>query len=155
MLAVDLSWMTNVYICSLRINLIESFSYESALHFIKYFLCTCWDDHVIGILHFVTVVYCIAWFPNIFMSIFVSIFILWRREWQPTSVVLRGESHVQRSLGELQPMRLQESDTTERWTHTYIYFMLSYETKVSEVKDLHCCWKANFEERKKTDIMCF
>ena len=35
----------------------------------------------------------------------------WRRKWQPTPVVLPGESHGQRSLAGYSPW-LQESDTT-------------------------------------------
>ena len=31
----------------------------------KAFFCFCWDDHVIFILNFVNVVYCINWFVNI------------------------------------------------------------------------------------------
>ena len=38
----------------------------------------------------------------------------WRREWQPTSVFLPGESHGQRSLVGYSPWGRRESDTTER-----------------------------------------
>ena len=37
----------------------------------------------------------------------------WRREWQPTSVFLSGESHRQRSLAGYNPWGRRESDTTE------------------------------------------
>ena len=37
----------------------------------------------------------------------------WRREWQPTSVSLPGESHGQRSTVGYSPWGLKESDTTE------------------------------------------
>ena len=37
----------------------------------------------------------------------------WRREWQPTPVVLPGESHGQRSLAGYSPWGHKESDTTE------------------------------------------
>ena len=38
----------------------------------------------------------------------------WRREWQPTPVLLPGESHGQRSLIGCSPWGRRESDTTER-----------------------------------------
>jgi len=38
----------------------------------------------------------------------------WRREWQPTPVVLPGESHGQRSLVGCSPWGRKELDTTER-----------------------------------------
>jgi len=41
----------------------------------------------------------------------------WRRAWQPTPVVLPGESHGQRSLEDYSPWGRKESDMTER-THT-------------------------------------
>ena len=40
--------------------------------------------------------------------------ILWRREWQPTSVFLPGESHGQRSLAGYSPQGHKESDMTEQ-----------------------------------------
>ena len=42
----------------------------------------------------------------------------WRRKWQPTPVLLPGESHGQRSLAGYSPWGHKESDTTERLTHT-------------------------------------
>ena len=42
----------------------------------------------------------------------------WRREWQPTPVLLPGEFHEQRSLAGYNPWGRKESDTTERLTHT-------------------------------------
>ena len=38
----------------------------------------------------------------------------WRRKWQPTPVLLPGESHGQRSLLGNSPKGLKESDRTER-----------------------------------------
>ena len=38
----------------------------------------------------------------------------WRRKWQPTSIILPGESHEQRSLVGYSPWGRKESDTTER-----------------------------------------
>ena len=37
----------------------------------------------------------------------------WRRAWQPTPVLLPGESHGQRSLVGYSPLGLKESDRTE------------------------------------------
>ena len=37
----------------------------------------------------------------------------WRRAWQPTSVLLPGESHGQRSLAGYSPWAHRESDMTE------------------------------------------
>ena len=46
----------------------------------------------------------------------------WRREWQPTPVLLPGESHGQRSLAGYSPQGCKEVDTTERLsTITYKY----------------------------------
>ena len=56
----------------------------------------------------------------------ISCFILptkdsaWRRQWQPTPVLLPGKSHGRRSLVGCSPWGRQESDTTER-LHFHIY----------------------------------
>ena len=42
--------------------------------------------------------------------------ISWRREWQPTPVLLHGESHRQRSLVDYSPWGPKELDTTEQLT---------------------------------------
>ena len=47
---------------------------------------------------------------------------LWRRQWQPTPVLLPGKSHGQRSLVGCSPWGLEESDTTER---LHFHFLLS------------------------------
>ena len=39
--------------------------------------------------------------------------ISWKRKWQPTPVLLSGESHRRRSLGGYSPWTHKESDTTE------------------------------------------
>ena len=39
---------------------------------------------------------------------------LWRRQWQPTPVLLPGKSHGQRNLVGFSPWGCQESDTTEQ-----------------------------------------
>ena len=41
----------------------------------------------------------------------------WRRTWQPTPVLLPGESHGQRSLAGYNPQSCKESDTTEVTEH--------------------------------------
>ena len=43
-------------------------------------------------------------------------YLLWRRKWQPTPVVLPGKSHGQRNLVGYSPWGHKESDTTE-WLH--------------------------------------
>ena len=43
----------------------------------------------------------------------------WRREWQPTPVILPRESHGQRSLAGYSPWGHKELDTTEWLTHIY------------------------------------
>src|SRR5574341_1197543 len=47
----------------------------------------------------------------------------WRRQWQPTPVLLPGKSHGRRSLVGCRPWGRKESDTTER---LYFHFSLSY-----------------------------
>ena len=42
-----------------------------------------------------------------------------RRAWQPTLVLLPGESHGQRSLAGYSPWGHKESDMTEQLTHVY------------------------------------
>ena len=44
----------------------------------------------------------------------------WRRKWQPTPVLLPGESHGGRSLIGYSPWGCKESDTTE-WLHTHTH----------------------------------
>ena len=46
----------------------------------------------------------------------------WRRQWQPTPVLLPGKSHGQRSLVGCSPWGYEESNTTER---LYFHFSLS------------------------------
>ena len=41
----------------------------------------------------------------------------WKREWQPTPVILPGEFHGQRSLAGYSPWGHKESGTTEQLTH--------------------------------------
>ena len=46
----------------------------------------------------------------------------WRRNWQPTSVFLPGESHGRRSLVGYSPQGCKESDTTERLHFHFFFF---------------------------------
>ena len=43
----------------------------------------------------------------------------WSRKWQPTSVILPGESHGQRSLADYSPWSRKEWDMTERLSITF------------------------------------
>ena len=45
----------------------------------------------------------------------------WRRKWQPTPVLLPGESHGQRGLVDYSPWDHKESDMTERLHFTSLY----------------------------------
>ena len=47
----------------------------------------------------------------------------WRRQWQPTPVLLPGKSHGQRSLVGCSPWGREESDTTEQ---LHFHFSLSH-----------------------------
>ena len=46
----------------------------------------------------------------------------WRRKWQPTPVLLPGNSHGRRSLVGSSPWGRKESDTTERFTFTFVHW---------------------------------
>ena len=49
---------------------------------------------------------------------------LWRRQWQPTPVLLPGKSHGRRNLVGWSPWGRKESDTTERLTLS-LFFLIS------------------------------
>ena len=49
-------------------------------------------------------------------------FILWRRQWQPTPVLLPGKSHGRRSMVGFSPWGREELDTTER-LHFHLDFI--------------------------------
>ena len=49
----------------------------------------------------------------------------WRREWQPTPVLLPGESHGQRSLEDYSPWDHKESDMTE-WHFIWDFLIILY-----------------------------
>ena len=46
----------------------------------------------------------------------------WSRKWQPTPIFLPGEFHRQRTLKGYSPWSLEESDMTEKLTHTQKLF---------------------------------
>ena len=45
---------------------------------------------------------------------YIPMYPYWRRQWQPTPVLLPGKSHGHRSLVDCSPWGLEESDMTER-----------------------------------------
>ena len=53
---------------------------------------------------------------------YIPMYPYWRRQWQPTPVLLPGKSHGQRSLVDCSPWGLEESDMTER---LHFHFSLS------------------------------
>ena len=55
----------------------------------------------------------------------VKVFFPWRRKWQPTPVLLPGESHGRRSLVGYSPQGRKESDTTEQILSSKGVFKLS------------------------------
>ena len=55
--------------------------------------------------------------------------ILWGREWQPTSVLLPGESHGQRSLVGNSPWGRKESDMTKQLTLSLFFHFFSQSTE--------------------------
>ena len=57
--------------------------------------------------------------------------LLWRREWQSTSVFLPKESHGQRSLAGYSLWGRQELDTTEWLTHTHTHTRTHTDTHTS------------------------
>ena len=40
-----------VEVCFFCTQFVDSFSYEMMLYFVKYFSCTCWNDHMIFVFH--------------------------------------------------------------------------------------------------------
>ena len=55
----------------------------------------------------------------------------WRREWQPTPVVLPGESHGQRSLEGYSPWGRKELNTTDQLTFSLSLFIF-FTNKMTE-----------------------
>ena len=47
--------------------------------------------------------------------------VCWRRNWQPTLILLPGKSHAQRSLVSCSPSGRKELDMTEQLTHTHTH----------------------------------
>ena len=54
----------------------------------------------------------------------------WRRAWQPTWVLLTGESHGQRSLVGYSPWGRKELGTTEATWHTSMHYIYSQRKKI-------------------------
>ena len=65
-------------------------------------------------------------------------FMHWRRKWQPTSLLLHGKSHGQRSLVGYSPWGHKESDTIER-----LHFHLRRLTKEASRRDKTCQFLLN------------
>ena len=72
---------------------------------------------------------------------------LWRREWQSTSVFLPEESHEQSSLLGYSPWGRKQLDTTERLTHvvtilkSLIIFSMNFSSIVkSDSENKACAW---------------
>ena len=78
---------------------------------------------------------------SIFLILFIvtSCVIFWRRQWQPTPVLLPGKSHGQRSLVGCSPWGHKESDRTER---LHFHFSLSC-TGEGNGNPLQCSWLEN------------
>ena len=70
-------------------------------------------------------------------------FIMWKRQWHPTPVLLPGKSHRWRSLVGCSPWDRQESDTTER---LYFHFSLSCIGE-GNGNPLQCPWLENPRDR--------
>ena len=69
----------------------------------------------------------------------------WRRKWQPTPVVLPGESHGQRSLMGYCPWGLKQSDTTELWFFQWSCMDMRVGVKKAECQRIDAfelwCWR--------------
>ena len=57
----------------------------------------------------------------------------WRRAWQPSPVLLPGESHGQRSLAGYSPWGRKESDTSERLSTEHFVSKFGQAVRVSSV----------------------
>ena len=68
---------------------------------------------------------------------------IWRRQWQPTPVLLPGDSHGWRSLAGYSPWGLEESDMTER---LHFHFSLSCIGE-GNGNPLQCSCLVNFMDR--------
>ena len=62
------------------------------------------------------------YWPKVILCFQPCLMACWRRQWQPTPVLLPGKSHGQRSLEGCSPRGRWESDTTER---LHFHFSLS------------------------------
>ena len=84
----------------------------------------------------------------------------WRREWQPTPVILPGEVHGQRSLVGYSPWGHKESDTTERlalknlilrsyspYKSMLIFYQLIKQYSISSI-DICSGYRKNFKRKR-------
>ena len=88
------------------------------------FSCSVMSDSIVILMRWKTIGLTIRIFVGIVMSLLFNTFlrIVRRRLWQPTPVLLPGNSHGQKSLVGCSPWGREESDTTER---LHFYFSLS------------------------------
>ena len=66
--------------------------------------------------------------------------ISWRRKWQPTPVLLPGESHGRKSLVGYIPWGCKESDTTERLHFHFHFHFPNLEPVCCSMSDSNCCF---------------
>ena len=77
----------------------------------------------------------------------------WRRKWQPTPVLLPGESHGGRSLVGYSPWGRKESDTTER---LHFHFHAAFAVEGYAIHDKHLKYRLGGRDvRLKTLISIF
>ena len=81
-------------------------------------------------------------FLILFFNLLLLVYINWNRQWQPTPVLLPGESHGGRSLVGYSPWGRKELDTTER-LHFHLAYVLNVHNKTnreeSEASNLCSC----------------
>ena len=67
MFAVSLSYIAFIIVevCSFYSCFLERFNHKWVLNFVKGFLCIYWDNHMVFIFQFVSMVYHTGWFANI------------------------------------------------------------------------------------------
>jgi len=108
----NIDWFL-IYI-PIRIELDECFQFS----------CSVKSDSIVILMRWKTIGLTIWIFVGIVMSLLFNTFsrIVRRRQWQPTPVLLPGNSHGRGSLVGCSPWGCEESDTTER---LHFYFSLS------------------------------
>ena len=71
---------------------------------------------------------CLIWWKTLILKNRINLALLWRRQWQPTPVLLPGKSHGWRSLVGCSPWGREELDTNERLP---FHFSLSLEKEMA------------------------